>query len=108
DTLGVEVVFSDDTSYALRMEGQDFAIVKLSAAVEMLNEDVLALRQGIGHRIMLCADFDDVDAAYQTLVARGVQFIHPPTDQPWGWRAAYFADPAGNIWEFRQSIPTKR
>jgi uncharacterized glyoxalase superfamily protein PhnB len=105
DTLGLDVVFSDDVSYAFRMEGQDFALVKVSTGVEMLNGDVLGVQRG--HRVMLCADFEDVDAAYHTLTAKGVTFIKPPMDQHWGWRTAYFADPEGNIWEFRQAIPAK-
>jgi lactoylglutathione lyase len=104
DTLGLEVVVSDDVSFAFRMEGQDFAIVALSAGVNMLNEEVLALKQGAGHRVMLCADLEDVDATYESLTAKGVIFIKPPIDQPWGWRTAYFADPEGNIWELRESI----
>jgi uncharacterized glyoxalase superfamily protein PhnB len=108
DTLGLEVVVSDDVSFAFRMEGQDFALVEVSAGVKMLNEEVLALQQGAGHRVMLCADVEDVDAAYQALTAKGVAFIKPPIDQEWGWRTAYFADPEGNIWEFRQSILAKR
>lgn len=105
DTLGLEIVFSDAVSFAFRMDGQDFALVQLSAGVAMLNEEVLAVEQGAGHRVMLCADVADVDAAYKTLTAKGVTFIKPPIDQAWGWRTAYFADPEGNIWEFRQSIP---
>ncbi len=107
DTLGLEVVFSDAVSFAFHMEGQDFALVKQSAGVEMLNAEVFALQQGVTHRVMLCADVEDVDAAYKTLTAKGVMFIKPPVDQHWGWRTAYFADPEGNIWEFRQSIPLK-
>lgn len=105
DILGVEVVFSDATSYAFRMEGQDFALVSMASAVEMLNEEVLGLNKGVAHRFMLCADVEDVDAAYKTLTARGLTFIKPPVDQPWGFRTIYFTDPEGNIWEFRQSIP---
>jgi lactoylglutathione lyase len=105
DILGLEVGFSDDVSYALRMDGQDFAIVKVSAGVEMLNKEVLAAQPG--HRVMLCADVEDIDAVYQALTAKGVAFIKPPIDQNWGWRTAYFADPEGNIWEFRQAIPVK-
>lgn len=105
DTLGLEVVFQDADSFAFRMEGQDFALVTLSAGVKMLNEAVLGLQPG--HRVMLCADVADVDAAYKSLLAKGVTFIKPPIDQAWGWRTAYFADPEGNIWEFRQSIPVK-
>ncbi len=107
DTLGLDVGFSDDVSYAFQMEGQDFALVHVSAGVEMLNAEVLGAGEGAGHRVMLCADVDDVDAVYQSLTAKGVAFIKPPVDQHWGWRTAYFADPEGTIWELRQAIPTK-
>jgi uncharacterized glyoxalase superfamily protein PhnB len=107
DTIGLEVVVSDDVSFAFKMEGQDFAVVQVSAGMEMLNEAVLSSPQGASHRVMLCADVEDVDAVYKALSAKGVAFIKPPIDQPWGWRTAYFADPEGNIWEFRQSIPAK-
>lgn len=54
--------------------------------------------------VMLCADVEDVDTVYKTLADKGVEFIKPPIDQPWGWRTAHLADPEGNIWEFRHSI----
>ena len=41
DKLGLEVVFSDATSYAFRMEDQDFALVTLASGVDMLNETAL-------------------------------------------------------------------
>jgi lactoylglutathione lyase len=107
DMLDLEVVFSDSDSFAFRMEGQDFALVKLAAGVEMLNEEVLSLHKETGHRVMLCADVEDIDAVYKRLRAKGLIFVKPPIDQPWGWRTAYFADPEGNIWEFRQPIPVK-
>jgi lactoylglutathione lyase len=106
DTLGLEVVVSDDVSYAFRMADQDFAIVHVSAGVRMLNAEVLAVQQGAGHRVMLCADVEDIDAVYAALTAKGLAFIKPPIDQVWGWRTAYFADPEGNLWELRQSIPS--
>lgn len=106
DTLGLEVVFSDDVSYAFHMDGQDFALVARSAGVAMLNDEVLAAQRGGGQQVMLCADVDDVDATFATLTGRGVAFIKPPIDQPWGWRTAYFADPEGNLWELRESIAT--
>jgi lactoylglutathione lyase len=107
DTVGLEVVFSDDVSFAFRMENQDFALVKVSTGVEMLNEQVLVSQPGVSHRVMLCADVADVDAIHKTLTAKGVAFIKAPIDQPWGYRTAYFADPEGNIWELRQSIPAQ-
>ncbi|MEZ4666830.1 MAG: VOC family protein [Anaerolineae bacterium] len=91
-------------SYYLRLEGQDFALVKVSAGIRMMDEATFAGRAS-GSRIMLCSDVENIDANYNTLTAKGVTFIKPPISQPWGWRTAYFADPEGNIWEFRQAIP---
>ena len=57
--------------------------------------------------MLLAAGVEDVDAAYQTLSAKGVRFLRPPTDQPWGLRTAYFADPEGNLWEINQPVKAK-
>ena len=89
DILGLKVVFSDDVSYAFHMEGQDFALVEVAAGVEMLNEEVLGVGRGAGHRVMLCADIEDVDAFYKSLTGKGLAFIKPPIDQPWGWRCEW-------------------
>jgi hypothetical protein len=31
------------------------------------------------------------------LLAQGIAFDHPPTDQSWLWREAYLRDPDGNV-----------
>ena len=38
----------------------------------------------------------DVDATCATLIARGIVFDTPPTDQAWRWREAHLRDPDGN------------
>lgn len=38
---------------------------------------------------------DNVEATHRQLVARGVEFVEPPTRQPWG-TFAKFRDPDGN------------
>jgi predicted enzyme related to lactoylglutathione lyase len=38
---------------------------------------------------------DNVERTYDELMARGVQFVAPPTKQPWG-TFAMFKDPDGN------------
>jgi predicted enzyme related to lactoylglutathione lyase len=38
---------------------------------------------------------DNLDSTYQQLSARGVEFLQPPTKQPWG-AFAVFKDPDGN------------
>jgi lactoylglutathione lyase len=105
DTLGLEIVFSDPVSFAFRMENQDFLLLEFAAAAEMVGEAALGLHQGASHEVLLCADVEDVDAAYQTLTSKGVTFIRTPKDQHWGLRTAYFADPEGHLWELRQPIP---
>ena len=40
---------------------------------------------------------DDVDAEYERIAALGVDWVMPPTDQPWGSCAMIFADPEGNL-----------
>lgn len=41
----------------------------------------------------------DVDPEYDKLIHKGATPIKPPNDMPWGQRAAFFADPDGNIHE---------
>ena len=44
----------------------------------------------------LCLYVDDVDATAEALRRLGADELEPPTDQPWGERLAYFADPDGH------------
>ena len=70
----------------------------------MVSSQPLELSLGESPRVLLAAGVEDVDAAYQMLSAKGVR---PPTDQPWGLRTAYFADPEGTLWEINHSIDAK-
>jgi len=40
---------------------------------------------------------DDCQKTYETLKARGVEFVQPPTDRPYGIIEAIFKDNSGNI-----------
>ncbi|HEV2256747.1 MAG TPA: VOC family protein [Streptosporangiaceae bacterium] len=40
---------------------------------------------------------DDVDAEYRRIAALGVDWMLPPTTQPWGNRSMMFRDPAGSL-----------
>jgi catechol 2,3-dioxygenase-like lactoylglutathione lyase family enzyme len=51
-----------------------------------------------------CDSPDDVDVAYARIVAQGAASIQPPADMPWGQRAAFFADPDGNVHELFASL----
>ena len=45
---------------------------------------------------------DDVDRAFEELVAAGASLAAPPTDRPWGQRTAYVRDPDGHLVELAQ------
>ena len=47
---------------------------------------------------------DEVETCHQQLVARGVEILDPPADQPRGHRTVYFSDPEGNVLEVYAEI----
>jgi uncharacterized glyoxalase superfamily protein PhnB len=47
----------------------------------------------------------EVDQAYAEVVAKGAVPVQSPKTMPWGQRAAYFADPEGNIHELFADLP---
>jgi lactoylglutathione lyase len=56
-----------------------------------------AQRPASGHRIELCVYVDDVDDTVAAARAAQAPVLLEPTDQPWGERVAYVADPDGNL-----------
>lgn len=109
DTLGLQVRESESTSNSVsfQMDNVYFFLLEAEGAAQMVSSQPLDLSLGRSPRVLLAAGVEDVDAAYQTLSAKGVRFLRPPTDQPWGLRTAYFADPEGNLWEINHSIEAK-
>lgn len=51
-----------------------------------------------GGRVFLFLQTDDCRRDYETLSARGVQFVRPPTEAAFGV-AAVFRDLYGNLWD---------
>jgi predicted enzyme related to lactoylglutathione lyase len=51
------------------------------------------------HRAEIILDFQasDVDTEYQRIAGLGVDWVTPPTTQPWGNRSMIFRDPEGNL-----------
>ena len=107
DTLGLQVQQSDPDSVAFLLEDRYLLLLEVSAAADLIGSEAHALSLEGGPRVLLAAGVEDVDAAYEALVATGVTFLRPPTNQPWGLRTAHFADPEGNLWEINQPIEVK-
>ena len=53
--------------------------------------------QGLRPEVILDFLVDDVDAEYERISALGVEWVLPPTTQPWGNRNMIFRDPEGNL-----------
>ncbi|MCM8750216.1 VOC family protein [Thermomicrobiaceae bacterium CFH 74404] len=58
-------------------------------------------RDRIGTFSNVLFECDDIQWAYQELVARGVEFPDPPRQEFWGWWAM-FRDPDGNTYGLGQ------
>ncbi|HEY7430980.1 MAG TPA: VOC family protein [Streptosporangiaceae bacterium] len=59
-----------------------------------------AARPACPHRreeFILDFEASDVDAEHGRITALGVDWLLPPTDQPWGNRTMTFRDPAGTL-----------
>lgn len=54
-----------------------------------------------GGRVFLFLHTDDFDRDYAAYRAKGVEFIRPPADMPYG-RVAVFRDLYGNLWDLVQ------
>lgn len=82
DTIGLKVLL-EEPGY-VRVGGDDGFHIGIEEGVPgPVNATEIAVR------------VPDVDAAYQRLVEAGVAVEGPPTDQPWGARHAWLADPDG-------------
>lgn len=107
DILGLEVHESTPNLVSFQIDNVYFFLLEARGAAQMVSSEPLDFSMEGSPRVLLAAGVEDVDVAYDTLSVKGVRFLRPPTDQPWGLRTAYFADPEGNPWEINQPINRK-
>jgi catechol 2,3-dioxygenase-like lactoylglutathione lyase family enzyme len=108
DTFKLPYQGSDAHSASFLLEeGLYLILLSSEGAADLLGAQGNSLKIEGGPRGLLAAGVADVDAAYEELKAKGVTFVRPPTDQPWGLRTAHFADPEGTLWEINHSIEAK-
>ncbi|WP_425511221.1 VOC family protein [Pseudomarimonas salicorniae] len=90
DCLGLELQFaSHQHGYASFSAGS----VRLALATARDEHASLVGRHtGVGFEVA------DIQAEHGRLAGRGVHFVMPPTNQPWGGLMAMFEDPSGNVY----------
>ena len=104
DIFGVDVVFEDADSVAVKFDNLLINLLSVSAAHELVEPGAVAGRD-TGSRFQLTIFVDDADATCALLKDRGVEVLTGPTDREWGMRTATFVDPAGHSWEVAQELP---
>lgn len=91
------VFFEDSNSAVFKVGTVLINLLVDSEAPELIGPATVGDRAG--HRFQFTVAVEDVDATYQELRSRGVEFLNGPIDRPWGIRTASFEDPGGHIWE---------
>ncbi len=107
DTIGLDVALTMDEYVEFKHNGIRFALTKSSVMHQFTKHDSYAEKKA-GQALELAFKVDtpaEVDTAYHELLEKGAAAITPPADMPWGQRAAFFADPDGNIHEVFADIP---
>lgn len=106
DILGLKVLHgNEETPYAEFQTGD----INIALEPPMVSEPIEALRKphefSANDQVAIIFSVDDVDATYDQLKSRDVEFVKEPHDTPeWGHRVAYFRDPAGNLIEINGGI----
>jgi lactoylglutathione lyase len=104
NVIGLEYEHGDDNSCAFIMGPDALLLINHSAADDLLSPADVDHDTGRGARSVIVTRVDDVDAVYEELRSKGVEFIRVPEDRWWGMRCAHFKDPDGNVWEIHKRL----
>ncbi len=102
DVMKMEVAFMMEGNYAeFKTGGTRFAI-STNKVMEGATGHKSYREKKVGQSVELAFLVDspeEVDAKYKEIVEKGATPVKDPHDLPWNQRAAFFADPDGNIHE---------
>jgi len=97
EVLRVEAKLYSPDYAEFPMEGAVLSIYRLSAHLKLAPGSA----QGRSNlSVELEFSVGDVDAEYDRLRKTDIEWVKPPTTQPWGNRSFYFRDPDGNLVSF--------
>lgn len=74
---------------------------------EVMTSRQYSYPNGVNGSVELAFDaenFAEVDSEYERVVKAGATPVFPPTDEPWGQRTSYVADPDGNLIEISSFV----
>lgn len=104
NVLGMEFGHGDDEGAYFSLGPDGLMLISHDTADDLLSQADVDHGLSRGGRSVLATTVEDVDAAYEELRAKGVEFIRAPEDREWGLRCAHFKDPDGNVWEIHTPV----
>jgi lactoylglutathione lyase len=104
NVLGLELGNADDEGAYFSLGPDGLMVISHETADDLLSAADVDRGPARGGRSVLATTVEDVDAAYEELRAKGVEFIRVPEDRDWGLRCAHFKDPDGNVWEIHSPV----
>ena len=102
DVLGFEIKEAEDAvNVYLIKDGTLFMLYERKNFEKVTSRKYEYLKGLNGHfEIALYVDtFEEVDVEFAKAVSKGATPVLEPTDEPWGQRTCYIADPEGNLIE---------
>ncbi|MGX1641604.1 VOC family protein [Sphingobacterium sp. NPDC055431] len=103
ETLGLECAHGDVgevyASFNIGIPG-GLALFKSELMNMALGISAIENRRGSNDQFAMILEVDDVDASFEDLKKKGIDFITVPMDMDdWGIRVAHFRDPESNLIE---------
>ncbi|MGN1131666.1 MAG: VOC family protein [Ruminococcus sp.] len=102
DVLGFDIKEDENTlNVYLIKDGTLFMLYERKNFEKMTSRQYEYIKGFNGHfEIALYVDtFEEVDIEYKKAISKGATSVLEPTDEPWGQRTCYIADPEGNLIE---------
>ncbi|HEY0737527.1 MAG TPA: VOC family protein [Herpetosiphonaceae bacterium] len=112
DTLGFELIMGGESQVYSELKAGDgvtLALFLRQFMAEAIGTQELPADARAQDRVVLTFEVESVDAAYDQLRERGVEFVAAPEDRPdWMIRTAHFRDPDGNLIEINHPLANDR
>ena len=102
DVVGLEIDWNGEGPYAeFKHEGIRFSMFERKMLPGLLKQEP-TFPKGLNGTFELALNVGDptnVDATYESMVAKGAKSVYAPRNEPWNMRSAVISDPDGNMIE---------
>jgi catechol 2,3-dioxygenase-like lactoylglutathione lyase family enzyme len=112
EVLGLEPTWGDEdgcyASFKVADGIEGFAIFVSDFMAFALGNEDKTQPTNCREKSLVSFEVENVDETYQQFLAKGVEFINQPVDQPdWGMRVVHLRDPEENVIEFYTPLVQK-